>query len=61
MAEGSNMADEIDQALPCYQPVRVEIGPRDCINGYCLCNVQRNARRLCVERGEGWRYGLAHG
>ena len=32
--------------------------PRDCKKDYCLCRAQEDAQRRCLEKGEGWRYGL---
>jgi len=43
----------------CDQPPRVDGEPRNCESGgYCLCRVYREARQRCIERGEGWRWGV---
>lgn len=43
----------------CPQPPPINGGPRQCLSGdYCLCRVYAAAKRRCIARGEGWRWGV---
>jgi hypothetical protein len=44
--------------MDCKQPPRTDGEPRDCVRDYCLCRVLEDAQQRCIDKGEGWRWGL---
>lgn len=52
-------ADESAKRLCTEHPEDHPVAPMDGKPGYCFGCVKEDARQRCVEKGEGWRWGVS--